>query len=77
MEKEEFQKISETISRNEGATIRFLKQRKFKKFNYLKHKLDTERYQKTSPTTTKQDNLKSTYVRTLKNSINIASNSIN
>ena len=77
MENEEFQKINETISRNEEATIRFLKQRKLKKFNYLKHKLDTERYQKTSPTTTIQSNLKSTYARTLKNSINIASNSIN
>ena len=46
MEKEEFQKIKETISRNEEATKRVLKQRKFKKFNYLKHKPDTERNQK-------------------------------
>ena len=38
MEKAEFQKIKETISRNEEATKRVLKQRKFKKFNYLKHK---------------------------------------
>ena len=52
MEKEEFQKIKETISRNEEAKKRVLKQRKFKKFNYLKHKPDTERNQKTSQTTT-------------------------
>ena len=37
MEKEEFQNIKETISRNEEATKRVLKRRKFKKFNYLKH----------------------------------------
>ena len=43
MEKAEFQKIKETIS-SEGATKRVLKQRKFKKFNYLKH------YPKTSQT---------------------------
>ena len=43
MEKEEFQKIKETISRNEEAVKRVLKQRKFKNFNYLKHKPDTER----------------------------------
>ena len=43
MEKKEFQKIKETISRNEEATKRVLKQRKFEKFNYLKHKPDTER----------------------------------
>ena len=58
MEKEEFQKIKETISRNEEATKRVLKQRKFKKFNYLKHKPDTERNKKTSQTTTIQDSLK-------------------
>ena len=34
MEKEEFQKIKETISRNEEATKQTLKQRKFKRFNY-------------------------------------------
>ena len=43
MEKEKFQKIKETISKNEEATKRVLKQRKFKTFNYLKHKPDTER----------------------------------
>ena len=42
MEKEQFQKIKETISGNEEARKRILKQRKFKKFNYLKHKPDTE-----------------------------------
>ena len=47
MEKEEFQKIKETISRNEEATKRVLKQGKFKKFSYLKHKPDTERNKKT------------------------------
>ena len=46
MEKEDFQKIKETISRNEEATKQVLKQRKFKKFNYLKHKPDTERNKK-------------------------------
>ena len=61
MEKEEFQKIKETISRNEEATKRVLKQRKFKNLNYLKHKPDTERNQKTSQTTTIQDTLKPTY----------------
>ena len=61
MEKEEFQKITETISRNEEATKRVLKQRKFKKLNYLKHKPDTERNQKTSQTTAIQDTLKPTY----------------
>ena len=34
MEKVEFQKIKETISINEQATKRVLKQRKFKKFKY-------------------------------------------
>ena len=43
MGKEEFQKIKEMISRKEEATKRILKQRKFKKFNFLKHKPDTER----------------------------------
>ena len=46
MEKEEFQKIKETISRNEEATKQVLKQRKFKKYNYLKHKPDNEGNQK-------------------------------
>ena len=55
MEKKEFEKIKETISRNEEATKRVLKQRKFKKFNYLKHKTDTERDQKTSQITTIQE----------------------
>ena len=77
MEKEEFQKIKETISRNEEATKRVLKQRKFKKFNYLKHKPDTERNQKTSQTTTIQDNLKPTYASIFKYNTNVASNSIN
>ena len=67
MEKEEFQKIKETISRNEEATKWVLKQRKFRKFNYLKHKPDTERNQKTSPTTTIPDTLKPTYACILKN----------
>ena len=77
MEKEEFQKIKETISRNEEATKRVLKQRKFKKFNYLKHKPDIERNQKTSQTTAIQDTLKPTYASILKNNTNVASNSIN
>ena len=77
MEKEEFQKIKETIYRNEEATKRVLKQRKFKKFNYLKHRPDTERNQKTSQTTTIQDTLKLTYASILKNNTNAASNSIN
>ena len=46
MEKEEFRKIKETISRNEEATKQVLKQRKFKKYNYLKHKPDNEGNQK-------------------------------
>ena len=66
-----------TISRNEEATKRVLKQRKFKKFNYLKHKPDTERNQKTSQTTTIQDNLKPTYASIFKYNTNVASNSIN
>ena len=77
MEKEEFQKIKETISRNEEATKRVLKQRKFKKFNYLKHKPDTERNRKTSQTTTIQDTLKPTYASILNNNANVASSSIN
>ena len=77
MEKEEFQKIKETISRNEEATKRVLKQRKFKKFNYLKRKPDTERNKKISQTTTIQDTLKPTYASTLKNNTNVASRSIN
>ena len=79
MEKEEFErkKMKETISRNEEATERVLKQRKFKKFNYLKHKPDTERNQKTSQTTAIQDTLKPTYASILKNNTNVASNSIN
>ena len=39
MEKKELKKIKEMISRNKKATKRVLKQRKFKMFNYLKHKL--------------------------------------
>ena len=77
MENEELQKIKETIYRNEEATKRVLKQRKFKKFNYLKHKPDTERNQKTSQTTTIQDTLKPTYASILKNNTNVASSSIN
>ena len=77
MEKKEFQKIKETISRNEEATKRVLKQRKFKKFNYLNHKPDTERNQKTSQTTTIQDTLKPTYASILKNITNVASNNTN
>ena len=77
MENEEFQKIKERISRNEEATKRVLKQRKFKKFNYLKQRPDTERNQKTSQTTTIQDTLKPTYASILKNNTNVASNSIN
>ena len=77
MEKEEFQKIKETISRNEEETKRVLKQRQFKKFNYLKHKPDTERNKKASQTTTIQDTLKSTYASILKNNTNVASNSTN
>ena len=37
MEKEEFSETDKTINENEEATNRLLKQRKFKKFNYLKH----------------------------------------
>ena len=77
MAKEEFQKIKETIFRSEEATKRVLKQRKFKKFNYLKHKPDTESNQKTLQTTTIQDTLKPTYASILKNNTNVASNSIN
>ena len=77
MEKEEFQKIKATISRNEEATKRVLKQKKFKKFNYLKHRPDTERNQKTTQTRAKQDTLKPTYASILKNNTNVASNSIN
>ena len=76
MAKEEFQKIKEIISRNEEATKRVLKQKKIKKFNYKKHKPDTERNQKTSQTTTIQDTLKPTYARISKNNTNIASNII-
>ena len=76
MKKEEFQKIKETISRNAEASKRVLKQRKFKKINYLKHKPDTERNQKTSQTRTVQDTLRPTYASILKNNTNIASNSI-
>ena len=75
IEKEKFKKIKETISRNEEATKRVLKQRKFKKFNYLNHKPDTERNQQTSQTTT--ITLKPTYASILKNNTNVASNSIN
>ena len=61
MEKEEIQKIKETICRNIEATKRVLKQRKFKKVNYLKHKPDTERNKKSSQTKPIQDTLKPTY----------------
>ena len=47
MEKKEFQKIKETISKNEEATKRVLKQKKIKNFNYMKRKPDTKRNQKT------------------------------
>ena len=46
MEKDECQKIKETISRNEEATKQVLKQSKFKMFNYLKQKPDTEKNKK-------------------------------
>ena len=75
MEKEEFQTIKEMISRNEEATKPVLNQRKFKKFNYLKHNPETDRNQKTSQTTM-QDPLKPTHASILKNNTNIASNSI-
>ena len=77
MENEEFQKIKERISRNEEATKRVRKQRKFKKFNYLKHKPDTERNKKTSQITTIQGTLKPTHASILKNNTNVSSNSIN
>ena len=38
MEKEEQRNIEEVILQNEETTKRTLKQRKFKKFNYLKYK---------------------------------------
>ena len=60
MQKEEFQKMKETISRNEEATKRVIKQKKFKEFNYLKHKPDTERNQKASQTTAIKGTLKPT-----------------
>ena len=74
MEKEEFQKIKETISRKEEATKRVLKQRKFKKFICLKHKPDTKRNQQTSQ---HHNILMPTYASILKNNTNITSNSIN
>ena len=77
MEKEEFQKIKKKISRNEEAKKRVLKEIKIKTFNYLKHKPDTVRNQKTSQTTAIQDTLKPTYASILKNNTNVASNSIN
>ena len=48
MEKEEFKKIEETIPemKKKEATERVLKQRKFEKINYLKHKSDNHRNQK-------------------------------
>ena len=76
-EKEEFQKIKEMVSRSEETSKWVLKQRKFEKFNYLKHKPDTERNKKTSQTTAIQDILKPTYASILKNNTNITSNSIN
>ena len=38
MEKQEFADVEQVITQNEETTKRILKQRKFKKFNYLKHK---------------------------------------
>ena len=52
------------------------KAKKFKKFNYLKHKPDTERNKKTSQITTIQDTLKPTYASILTNNTNIGSKSI-
>ena len=66
IEKGEFKKIKETISRNEQATKRV-----------LKHEPDNERNQKTSQTTAMQDTLKPRQAGILKNNTNIASNSIN
>ena len=39
MEKEEFKKTEDAINQNDEANKRMLKQRKFKKFNYLKHNI--------------------------------------
>ena len=66
MEKEEFQKIKETISRHDEATKWVIKQRKFKNFNYLKHKPNTDRNEKTSQPTTIQDTLKPVYASIIK-----------
>ena len=60
MEKKDFKKIKEIISKNEKPTKRVLKKRKFIKFNQLKHKPDNEGNQQTSENTTIQDTLKLT-----------------
>ena len=38
MEKQEFANVEQIITQNEKTTERILQQRKFNKFNYLKHK---------------------------------------
>ena len=59
--KKSFKRSKKKISRNEETKKRVLKEIKIKKFNYLKHKPDTVRNQKTSETTAIQDTLKPTY----------------
>ena len=46
MENEEFNKVKATIKENEEATKRLLQQRKFKKFNHLKHNPKPEKIQR-------------------------------
>ena len=74
--KQNMETIEETISINEEATKRVLKQKKIQKFNYVKHKPDSDRNQQTSLTTTIQDTLTPTYGNIVKNNTNIESKNI-
>ena len=49
-EKEEYQSIEKTIKNNEANTKHLLKQRKLKKFNYLKYKQNSRTKETTQPT---------------------------
>ena len=70
IEKEEYRKTEEVIPQNEETTKRTLKQRKFKKFNYLKYKHANDKTLQPNETVVQQDNSKLSYTNALKQNVN-------
>ena len=69
IEKEEYRNIEEVILQNEEKTKCNLKQRKFKKFNYLKYKPANNKNQLLYETMVQHGNSKLSYANVLKQNI--------